>query len=90
MSVGVKNIFTNNELTCMIGNDISLVVICCVSVLRARVIPLVVTGCVSALLCAHARVHYFARYLTVTVNIQTLGSNVAVALAGSILWWGSL
>ena len=34
--------------------------------------------------------HYFARYLTVTVKICTLGSNVAVALAGSIVWWGSL
>ena len=49
-------------------------------------IPLAVTGYVPALL----RAHYFARYLTVRVKISTLGSNVAVALAGSLVWWGSL
>ena len=46
-----------NELTCRIGNEISLVVIFCVSALRARVIPLAVTGCVSALLDARALAH---------------------------------
>ena len=65
-------------------------IICCVSALRARAIPLAVTGYVSALPRAHAHVHYFTRYLTVTVNIRTLGSNFAVALAGSLVWWGSL
>ena len=65
-------------------------VIYSVSDLRAPVIPLAVTGCVSALLRARARVHYFARYLTVTVKIRTLGSNVAVALDVSLIWWGSL
>ena len=79
-----------NDITCRIGNEISLVVICCVSALRMRVIPLAVTGCVSALPRARVRAHYFARYLTVTVNILTLGSNVAVVLAGFLLWWGSL
>ena len=51
----------------------------CVSALRTRAIPLAATGCVSAL--PRARAHYFARYLTVTVNIHILGINVAVALA---------
>ena len=64
-------------------------VICCVSALRARAVPLAVTGCVSALPRARVRVHYFARYLTVMVKIRTLGSNVAVALAGSLVWWDS-
>ena len=79
-----------NELTCRIGNETSLVVICCLSALCARAIPLAVTGCVSALLRACVHVHYFGCYLTVTVKIFTLGSNVAVALAGSLVWWGSL
>ena len=65
-------------------------VICCVFALRARAVPLAVTGSVSALPHAHARAHYFARYLTVTVTIRTLGSNFTVALAGSPVWWGSL
>ena len=43
--------------------------------------------CVRAL-CACARAHYFTRYLTVTVKIHTLGINVAVALAGYLIWWG--
>ena len=56
-----------------------------------RVIPLAVTGCVSALLGAHsrARAYYFARYLTVTVKISTLGIIVPVALNGSLVWWDS-
>ena len=78
-----------NELTCRIGNAILLVIICCLSALRARAIPLAVTGCVSALPRARARTHYFARYLTVTVKIRTLGRNVAVALDGSLVWWDS-
>ena len=28
-------------------------------------------------------------HLTVTVKIRTLGSNVAVALASSLVWWDS-
>ena len=66
-------------------------VICCLSALCARTIILAVTGCVSALPRARvrARVHYFARYLTITVKIRTLGSNVAVSLAGSLIWWDS-
>ena len=54
---------------------------------RARVIPLAVKGCVSALPRAPAHAHYFARYLTVTVNIQTLESIFPVLLAGSLVWW---
>ena len=65
-------------------------VICCVSALRARAIMLALTGCVSALPCVCARAHYFARYLTVTVKICTLGINVAVAISGSLVWWDSL
>ena len=44
----------------------------------------------SDLLLARARGHYFARYLTAAFNIRTLGSNIAVALASSLVWWGSL
>ena len=40
----------------------------------ARVIQLLVTGCVFALPRAPARAHYFAHYLTVTVKIRTLES----------------
>ena len=65
-------------------------VICCVSVIRARAIPLLVTGFVSALPRARARAHYFVRYLNVLVKISTLGSNVSVALAGSLVWWDPL
>ena len=65
-------------------------VICCGYALRAHVISLAVTGCVPALPCAHVCVHYLARYLTVTVKVRTLGSNVSVALAGSLVRWGSL
>ena len=78
-----------NELTCRIGNAILLVVICFLPALYARAIPLAVTGCVSALLRARVHAHYFARYLTVTVKIHILGSNVAVALAGSLVCWDS-
>ena len=60
------------------------------SALCAHAFPLAVTGCVSALLHARTRTHYFACYLTVTVKIHTLGSNVAVALAGSLVQWSSL
>ena len=79
-----------NELTCRIGNEMSLVVIYCVSALCERAIPLAVTGCVSALTHVRAHAHYFARYLTVTVKIRTLGRNAAVALAGSHVCWVSL
>ena len=67
-------------------------VICCVSALCVRAVPLSVTGYVSAFLRVrvHARAHYFARYLTVTVKIHTLGIIIAVALARSLVWWGSL
>ena len=57
--------------------------------LRAHAIPLVVTGCVSSLPRAHARAHYFAHYLTVTVKIRTLGSIFPAALDGSLVWWDS-
>ena len=78
-----------NELTCRIGNAILLVVICCLSALRARAIPLSVTGCLSALPCVRVCAHHFARYLMVTVQIRTLGIIVPVALAGSLVWWDS-
>ena len=64
--------------------------ICCVSAIRARAIPLSLTGFVYALLRTRVHGHYFAGYLTVTVKICTLGRNVAVALAGSLVRWGSL
>ena len=51
----------------------------------ACVIPLVVTGWVSALPRAPVRLHYFARYLTVMVNIQTLESIFTVSFAGSLV-----
>ena len=54
-----------------------------------RTIPLRLTGCVYALPRARACVHYFALYSTLTVNIRTLGSNVPVALAGSLVCWDS-
>ena len=78
-----------NERNCRIVNAILLVVICCLSTLCARAIPLAVTGCVSALLRAHACAHYFARCLTVTVKIRTLESIFPVFLVGSLVWWDS-
>ena len=54
----------------------------------ARVIPLTVTGFVSALPRAPARA-YFARYLTVTVKIHNLEIIFPVLLAGSLVWWDS-
>ena len=62
-----------------------------VRAVRAHVIPLAVTSCVSALprAPAPAPAHYFARYLTVTVNICTLESMFPVSLAGSLVWWDS-
>ena len=59
-------------------------------VLRARAISLAVTSYVSNFPRTCACVHYLARYLAVTVKILTLGSNVSVALAGFLVWWGSL
>ena len=59
------------------------------SALCARVIPLAVTGCVSALPHAPECAHYFARYLPVTVKIRTLESVFPVLLAGSLVWWDS-
>ena len=58
--------------------------------LCARVIPLAVTGCVSALPRAPALAHYFVRYLMVKVKIRTLESIFLVLLAGSLVWWDSL
>ena len=55
----------------------------------ARVVPLAVTGCVSALQCVHTRMHYFARYLMVMVKIRTLENIFPVVLAGSLVWWDS-
>ena len=54
----------------------------------ALVIPLEVTGCVSALARARPCV-YFARYLTVTVKKRTLEIIFPVLLAGSLFWWDS-
>ena len=85
----LKKLLLINELTCRIGNAILLVVLCCLSALRPRVIPLAVTGCVSALPRAPAHAHYFARYLTVTVKIHTLEIIFSVLLAGSLVWWDS-
>ena len=81
----LKTLLLINKVTCRIDNEISLVVICCVSALSARVIPLEITGCESALLHARAHTNYFTRELNVTVKICTLGSNVAVTLTGSLV-----
>ena len=45
-----------NELTCRIGKAVLLVMLCCLSALRERMIPLGVTCCVSNLPRAPARV----------------------------------
>ena len=66
----------------MIGGSILFVCNPC-----AHLIPLAVTGCVSALPRAPARAHYFLRYLTVTVNICTLESIFPVLIVGSLVWW---
>ena len=68
----------------MIGGSLLFVRALC-----TRVIPLAVTGCVSDLPRAPARAHCFARYLTVTVKIQTLESIFLVLLSGSLVWWDS-
>ena len=62
----------------------SVVFLLFVRALCARVIPLEVTGCVSAFPRAPARA-YFARYLTVTVKIRTLESIFPVFLSGSLV-----
>ena len=49
-----------------------------------------VNGFVSALSRAFAHAHYFSRYLTVRFKIRTIGSNIVVALAGSLVWKDSL
>ena len=85
----LKTLLLINEITCRIGNKILLVVICCLSAIRARAISLAASGFVSALPRAPAHAHYFARYLTVTVNIQTLEIIFLVSLAGSLVWWDS-
>ena len=51
---------------------------------------MMVIGCVSALPCAFAHAHYFARFLTVMVKIIIIGINVAVVLSGSLVWWNSV
>ena len=66
----------------MIGGSLLFVRALC-----ACVIPLAVTGCVSALPHAPARAHYLARYLTVMVKIRTLESIFTVLLAGSLVQW---
>ena len=81
----LKTLLLINEITCRIGNAILLVVLCCLSALRTRVILLAVTGRVSALLRAHARAHHFVRYLMVMVDICTLGSIVSVVIDGSLV-----
>ena len=67
----------------MIGGSLVVVHAPC-----ARVISLALTGCVSALPRAPA-LAYFARYLTVTVNIRTIESIFPVLLAGSLVRWYS-
>ena len=56
---------------------------------HVHVIPLVVTGCVSALPRVPVRAHYFSRYLTVTVKIRTLENIFPVSLSGSLAWLDS-
>ena len=63
--------------------------LCCFSAFRAHVIPLAITGCVSALPPAPACAHYFAQYLTVMGKILTLETIFPVLLAGSLVWWDS-
>ena len=57
----IKTLSLINEITCSSSNEISLVVICFVSDLCARAIPLEVLDYVSALRIARAHAHYFAR-----------------------------
>ena len=47
-------------------------------------------GCVSVPPHAFAHAHYFARCLNLTVKILTLGSNAAVVLTDSLVYWDSL
>ena len=92
-SVGVKTSLLINELTCLLGNAILLVILCCLSVVCPRSVRMCdsIGGnglCVGSPTCACARAS-FARYLTVTVKILTLESFFPVLLAGSLDWWDS-
>ena len=85
-----KTLLLINELTCLLGNVIWLVVLCCLSVVCPRSVRTCdsIGGnglCVRFPPCACAR-PYFASYLTVTVKIRTLESIFPVLLAGSLVW----
>ena len=74
-----------NDLTCLLGNAMCLVALCCLSVVCPRSVRVCdyIGGnglCVRFPPCACARA-YFARYLTVTVKICTLESIFPVLLA---------
>ena len=86
----LKTLLLINELTCLLGNVIWLVVLCWLPVACLRS----VRACdsignnefyVRFPPCACARA-YFARYLTVMVKIYTLESIFPVLLAGSLVW----
>ena len=82
-----------NELTCILGNAILLVVLCCLSVVCPLSVPECdfIGGnglCVRSPTCSCTRA-YFARYLTVRVKIRTLESFFPVFLDGSLVWWDS-
>ena len=87
----LKTLLLINELTCLLGNAILLVVLCFLSVVFPRSMCAFdsIGGnglCVHSPMCACART-YFARYLTVTVKMRTLESIFPIFLAGSLVWW---
>ena len=89
----LKTLLLINELTCLLGNVMGLVVLCCLSVVCPRSVRACdsIGGnvlCVRCPTCLCARA-YFARYLTVTVKIRTLESIFPFLLAGSLVWWDS-
>ena len=89
----LKKLLLINELTCLLGNAMWLVVLCFLSVVCPRSVRACdsIGGnglCVRSPPCACAR-PYFARYLTITVKIRTLEIIFPVVLAGSLAWWYS-
>ena len=82
-----------NELTCLLGNTMLLVILCCLSVVCPRYVracdSIGDNGlCVRTPRCSCVRA-YFAHYLMVTVKIRTLKSIFPGLLAGSLVWWHS-
>ena len=88
----LKILLLINELTCLLGNTMRLVVICCLSIVCLRFVHMCDSIGGNGLCVRSPRVPVracFARYLTVTVKIRTLESIFPVLLAGSLVWWDS-